>query len=217
MVAKNWGKIQHAILVPVDAVVGFVRSHWELLLAILTGTELVLMVARNWSKIEHAALAGADDVVGVVTRLAGDVGRWFVHMFDLVISTEERGIGNIVSWFEGLPQRILSALGDVGSLLFSSGKKIVQSLLNGIKSMIGDVGSAIGGVVDEVKNFLPFSPAKKGPLSGSGAPDRSGRSIGRLLARGLTASAAGRRPGGGPAGPRSAGRGPPRVGGPAGG
>ena len=44
----------------------------------------------------------------------------------------------------------------------------------------------------EVKNFLPFSPAKKGPLSGSGAPNLSGRSVARLFAQGITAGRGGR-------------------------
>jgi hypothetical protein len=47
------------------------------------------------------------------------------------------------------------------------------------------VGSAISGVVGEIKDHLPFSPAKKGPLSGAGSPDRSGLSIARMIAQGM--------------------------------
>ena len=45
-----------------------------------------------------------------------------------------------------------------------AGKKIVTSITDGIKGAISGVGDAIGGVAGKIRNFLPFSPAKEGPL-----------------------------------------------------
>jgi len=45
-----------------------------------------------------------------------------------------------------------------------AGRNIVTSIANGIRSAIGTVTSAISNVVGRVRNFLPFSPAKEGPL-----------------------------------------------------
>jgi TP901 family phage tail tape measure protein len=85
---------------------------------------------------------------------------------------------------------IIKDLGkDAGSLLLDAGKNIIKGLISGIKSMVGAVGSAIGDVVSEVKDHLPWSPAKKGPLSGSGAPEIGGRNIIKLMARGISESA----------------------------
>lgn len=82
--------------------------------------------------------------------------------------------------------RIIKNLGsDAGTLLWDAGKNIIKGLIGGIKSMVGAVGGAISDVVSEVKNHLPWSPAKKGPLSGSGAPEIGGRNIVKLMAQGI--------------------------------
>ena len=52
-------------------------------------------------------------------------------------------MGGLLSFVSGIPGKILSALGDLGSLLFNAGKRIIQGLINGIGSMIGSVGHAI--------------------------------------------------------------------------
>lgn len=164
--------IAHAAEVPID----WIKSHWPLLLAILTGPIglAVLYITTHFKQITSAASQLYHDVTSWASRLANDFGHWI-----------EEGVDKAVSWFKGLPGRIVNAVGNLGSLLFNAGKNVIQGLINGIMSMVGSVGNAIGSVAGEIKNFLPFSPAKKGPLSGSGAPENSGRSIGRLLAQGM--------------------------------
>jgi phage-related protein len=94
-------------------------------------------------------------------------------------------VHDVTSWFGKLPGLILHALGDLGHLLYNAGKAIIQGLIDGIGSMIGDVEHAASSVVDDIKSFLPFSPAKKGPMSGSGSPQRSGEQIAAMLAAGM--------------------------------
>lgn len=85
--------------------------------------------------------------------------------------------------------RVIKNLGaDAGTLLWNAGVNIIKGLIGGIKSMIGSVGSAISDVTSEIKNHLPWSPAKKGPLSGSGAPEIGGRNIVKLMAQGITSA-----------------------------
>lgn len=51
-----------------------------------------------------------------------------------------------------------------GKKFFDAGANIVGSIADGIKSAISKVTDAIGNVVGKVRDFLPFSPAKTGPL-----------------------------------------------------
>lgn len=74
-------------------------------------------------------------------------------------------IGNIVGGIRGI---ITGALSGAAGWLTSAGRSIVQGLINGITSMIGAVGAAISNVVNFIKAHLPHSPAKVGPMSGSG-------------------------------------------------
>lgn len=75
---------------------------------------------------------------------------------------------------------------NAGHLLWDAGVNIIKGLIGGIKSMVGAAGNAISDVTSEIKNHLPWSPAKKGPLSGSGAPEIGGRNIVKLMAQGIT-------------------------------
>jgi len=174
LLAKHWHTIWDAIKRAVGAAAGFIgtqlgrisgaaagvlgwiRGHWPLLLAILTGPIglAVLLIVRHWNRIK-----------------AGAVAAW----------------NGIVAFIKAIPGRITSALGNLGHLLYQAGRNVISGLIDGIKSMLGAVGSAIGGVASTIRNFLPFSPAKQGPLSGSGNPFRAGQKIGEMVGEGLQA------------------------------
>lgn len=49
--------------------------------------------------------------------------------------------------------------------LYAQGKKIIGSVAKGIRGAIGEIGSAMTAVTSKLRGFLPFSPAKWGPLS----------------------------------------------------
>ena len=209
-VEEAWNAVYKFVSGIVADVVNFVKSHWMLLLGILLGPiALAVAVFITYRKQIVSVFEGLwRDVSGFASRLGSDVLHFFEKMFNDVTSTERRaiavvigdvtrwfsewlsmtetGLGNVVHWFEGLPGRILGALGDVGSLLLHAGESIIQGLINGITNMVGAVTGTVSNVVNDIKSFLPFSPAKRGPLSGAGSPENSGRSIARLLASGIT-------------------------------
>jgi hypothetical protein len=212
-VEEAWNAVYKFVSGIVADVVSFVKSHWMLLLGILLGP-IALAVAAfiTYRKQIVSVFEGLwHDVTSTVSRLASDVLHFFEQMFSAVTSTERRaiaaviadvrgwfsewlsmtetGLGNVVHWFEGLPGRIVHALGDVGSLLLHAGESIIQGLINGITNMVGAVTGTVSNVVNDIKSFLPFSPAKRGPLSGSGSPENSGKSIARLLASGISSGA----------------------------
>lgn len=51
-----------------------------------------------------------------------------------------------------------------GINLFDAGKKLIESLWKGIQSVAMKPVEAVKGIVAKIRNFLPFSPAKEGPL-----------------------------------------------------
>lgn len=52
----------------------------------------------------------------------------------------------------------------LGTTFFNAGKNIVKSIWEGIKSMAHKPIEAIRNMVGKIRNLLPFSPAKAGPL-----------------------------------------------------
>jgi phage-related protein len=188
-------------LVPlITTLAGILAGLASVIATVIGWIAKIVAVALTWitnfGKVGHAIATLFDWIKGhwplLLLILTGPIGAAIaiiLALFPNLLKGVENVARDVASWFGKLPHMILEALGDLGSLLFGSGEKIIQGLINGIGSMIGDVEHAVSSVVDDIKSFLPFSPAKKGPLSGSGAPDVSGRQIAAMLAQGMTSGA----------------------------
>jgi TP901 family phage tail tape measure protein len=161
--------------------------------------DVVKWIKKMWDDLYNFGKRGIDHIVGLVEgwyhdfmnwvyRIKEDVIHWFEKMWGNLVSDAQRGKNDVLNWFHRMGDDILKFLGHLAGDVFNAGKNIIRFLAHGISSAIGDVTHAIGGVVGKIKSFLPFSPAKEGPLSGSGDPHYSGLSIGKKLAAGITAS-----------------------------
>lgn len=95
------------------------------------------------------------------------------------------GITLILDLFIAMPARILQTLTGLPSSLASSGRAMMQGLIDGIKSMGQAVVNAALGVVNRVRDLLPFSPAKTGPFSGKGYTLYSGMALMEDWAKGI--------------------------------
>lgn len=159
---KIWTAVIDWITGTITTIVGWVKAHWPLLVGILTGPIglAVALIIQNWTKISDG----------------------FKTAYNKVVSTG----GQIVTWVKGLPGRIVSALGNIGSLLYDSGAKLVTGFIGGIKSKLGAVGSAASSIASKARSFFPFSPAKVGPFSGKGWTLYSGRALVEGFAEGMT-------------------------------
>jgi TP901 family phage tail tape measure protein len=80
---------------------------------------------------------------------------------------------------------IKDAASGFGTLLWDAGQNVIKGLIGGMKSMIGGVKDIISNVASTIWNHLPHSPVKEGPLSGSGSPELSGRTIIKMLTKGM--------------------------------
>lgn len=169
------------------------------------------IVLGAWGAIRAATEAAFNAVRSVITSVMSTIGsvisgavntaksvfNWFGSLpglisgwFNGAVSAARSALGSLVSAVGAVPGQIMGAIGNLGSLLYNAGRNVIQGLINGIKSMIGAVGSAISSVASTIRGALPFSPAKWGPLSGSGSPDIAGSIIGRMIADGMNSSVA---------------------------
>lgn len=139
-----------------------------------------------WGWIK-AAWQGIVDAFNFVVAGAASFVNSVVGFFGNLVSAVASKISSMISLVASIPGRITSAVGNLGGLLYNAGRNIIQGLINGVTSMIGRLTSAVSGAVQRVRDFLPFSPAKIGPLSGSGAPEASGRRIAQGVAAGIQA------------------------------
>ena len=91
-----------------------------------------------------------DKFVSGVTAIAQGIGERFTAVktaFSNGINTIKNTVSGAVSWF------------------FESGKRVVSTFANGIKSAFTGAVDAVKGGLQKIRNMLPFSDAKTGPLS----------------------------------------------------
>lgn len=124
---------------------------------IATVSQLVSYWQTGWSRITSAFSAVYSIVSGIASNIWGTLTS--------VFST---GVARVGSIFSVLPRHIQNVFAGAGAWLVSSGRALMQGFINGITSMIGAVGSAVGGVMEWAAGFFPHSPADRGPFSGSG-------------------------------------------------
>jgi hypothetical protein len=91
----------------------------------------------------------------------------------------------IVAEVRAIPGRITSALGNLANLLYQAGRNLIQGLINGVRASIPSLGNIMSAVAQTVRNYWPFSPARVGPLSGSGDPLLAGQNVMKRFAAGM--------------------------------
>lgn len=88
-----------------------------------------------------------------------------------VISNAWSGIKSTIS--NGISSAYNTVIGYVGKFK-TAGKSLLSALADGIRNGISAAVSAVSSGMDQIRQFLPFSPAKEGPLSDL---DKSGESF----------------------------------------
>ncbi|GBQ01037.1 hypothetical protein SSP531S_24670 [Streptomyces spongiicola] len=131
-----------------------------------------------WSKIK----AVGSMILGYITNIP--LVRFFIRHWDRIKSGVVSKTLGLVAYVRGLPGRITSAIGNLGSLLYSKGADVVRGLWNGIKSMGGWLKSSLIGFA---KSMIP------GPIAsalGISSPSKlMAREVGRWIPPGIAMGA----------------------------
>ncbi|WP_460067399.1 phage tail tape measure protein [Streptomyces sp. YKOK-I1] len=149
---------------------------------------IVALIVANWDTIKKATLAAWNWVVAKLVWAKDFMVKAFLNwtLIGLIIkhwnsiksATISRAMA-MVAWVRGLPSRISAAMGNLGSLLVSKGKAVVQGLWSGIVSMGGWIKSKLLGWA---KSMIPGPIAK---ALGINSPSKVTAAQGRWIARGL--------------------------------
>lgn len=176
----------------------------------------MLAFANGWDHLSHAIATFStrsqtdlhnwaqdiDNNVGRQVKVLEDFGKFFVYyVYTEPHQTLDRAVGDVerwanqigqgvlgaVIWFEQLPGRVMSALGNWYSELHTLGSHVVDGLLQGIESMAGSVISEAEHIADSVVHALSSALGIRSP---STVTREMGQNIGLGLAMGIDDSAA---------------------------
>jgi hypothetical protein len=154
---------------------------------------LGLLIWANWDKVKKwtgqawnwiwgkIKAVGVGIVRSVASFIAGALAKWDQFKVGSIAK-----VAALVSWMRGLPGRLSASFGDLGSLLVSKGRAVVQGLWSGIQGMGGWIRSKL---MSWAKAMIPKPIAKAlGIKSPSKVTTQQGRWIARGLIAGLTGS-----------------------------
>jgi TP901 family phage tail tape measure protein len=128
LISGDWGKVWEGIK-------NILQGIWNVMWAIVsTALELIWQTIRGVGGIIASIWSGLWDGVGRVLSAAWNGIR----------SGVSNGINDIISFFGGLRDRVFGALGSID--LFGAGRRIMESLFNGLKAIWGDIQNFVSGI-----------------------------------------------------------------------
>lgn len=149
IVDAAFSAIQRVIVGTVNAIVGFVTSHWRLLLAILTGPfGLAFLAIQKFGP-------------NVVSSVSASLDRLRTAVF--------RALDRVLGLFRDLPGRIVRAVGDLGRLLYDAGVDILDGLLDGINDKWEDVKDKFSDITSAIPNIKGPPARDRNLLYGAGS------------------------------------------------
>ena len=125
--------------------------------------KLVMALIRNAPKLASAAL---QVIVELAKAIVLNLPK-IVQAAYQIITSLIKGIGEMISKLPETGKKIIETLWNGIKSLdpLQWGSDLIQSFVDGIMSGIGAVGDAIGKVADKVRAFLHFSVPDEGPLA----------------------------------------------------
>lgn len=139
-----------------EGIKNFFISIWETIKSIFTA---------SWNIITAIVTAGVRILVAIITgnfnAIPGIVGDALRRMREAAGDA----FNGLLELIRGIPQRIISALGNLSSLLYSAGQDVIRGMVNGITSMAASIGraagEAAGGALRAARDaILSRSPSK---------------------------------------------------------
>jgi hypothetical protein len=159
------------LLLPAIEYVTKVQNDW------VRGLSFLFSLIQGDASLDdlHQTVQGLQGPFGLFRDIVANTGNTFAGFGQTVAiaasslgTNVANGVNTAVGFIQSLPGRAIAAIGNVSELLRSSGRSLIQGFINGIRDMRDIAGNAVGGVIDWVRGFFPNSPAKRGPLAGSG-------------------------------------------------
>jgi phage-related minor tail protein len=132
LIVANWDKVKSWTVGIWNTVVGALKAAWNWILDIVKGAlQWVVNLFMNWT------------LIGLIIKHWDQIKNIFVN-----------GATAVVNFMKGLPGRIVGAIGNLGRLLWSKGKELIQGLVDGIGKAAGYVGNVAKNIVNGIIKFI---------------------------------------------------------------
>ncbi len=187
LVISTWNAIKLAIDGAVNIILGIIKFFaslftgdwkgvWDVTKQILTGAVQFILGFVQISfigGITKGITAFGSTLKGLFSGIWNGAKTIFSSGINGVKSVVTSGFNGVVTFITGL-----------GKTFFNAGKGLLEMMAKGIKSAASKVMKEMESIAAKARDFLPFSPAKTGPLSDLDKLDFAGP-IGDSISKGL--------------------------------
>lgn len=171
----EWWKNNKKELMPWIEILAQVLKYLLIIAAVIIGVLAAAIIGPLIAAV--LAIVGAFMLFVEVIKLTNRLISGLVGIITDVWNSMVGIFNDIVGWFSDLPDEAKK-----------SGSAFVQGFMDGVKAKFQPLANTMSNMMNLVSSFLTHSPAKRGPLSGSGSPYLSGIAIGQMISDGMLAS-----------------------------
>lgn len=122
------------------------------------------IVSNLINSIKSTISSVMGSIRSTISDILNSIKTTFSNIFNGLKSTVSTAFSNVKNAVSTGMNNALSTVTGFLSKFKEAGSNIVGSIADGIRGAIGKVTDAIGSVTKKIRDFLPFSPAKEGPL-----------------------------------------------------
>lgn len=180
-----WNAIKNVITTVVGAIQSFITTVWNGIQSVVQTVmnTIQLVVSGVWNSVKSVTSSVLDAVKTAVS-----------NVFTNVVSSIRTAMGNVYNAVESGFNKAVGFIKGLASSAFTWGADMINGIVNGIKSCIGNVIDAVSDVANAIRSYLHFSVPDVGPLTDyeSWMPDfMSGLAKGIERSKGMVQKAVG--------------------------
>lgn len=171
---KNaWSMLKNGVKTFIGSIVKFFTNLYDVLVGHSIIPDMINSIIEWFKKLPGRVLS-------FISSMVTNVINKIISFKNSMVTNISNAVDSAVSKFKGLLTKITSAAkgliqigknaatnllnGIKGIDFVKAGANIISSVIKGIKSMFGSLKETMASAVQKIRDYLPFSPAKVGPL-----------------------------------------------------
>lgn len=177
VIQTAWNVIKTVIQTVINVIKTVIQTAWNVIKAIIQGVMSAIRgdVSGVWNAIKSIVSSVMSGIRSVITSIWNGIKGVISSVLNGIRSTVSsifNGLRGIVSGaMSGVRSAVssgirgaLSAVTGLAGNFRNAGTRIVTSIADGIRGAASKVTSAVSNLASKIRDFLPFSPPKTGPL-----------------------------------------------------
>jgi hypothetical protein len=167
LVVSTWNAIKQTISGAIDVILGIIKFFSSLFTGDWKGlweaTKQILSGAVNFL-LGFIQLSFVGGIIRGIKGLAVSAKTLFSGLWDDAVRLFTSGVSKVKGVVSKGFDEVLGFVKGLGTNFFNAGKGLIEMMAKGIKDAAGAVLKAVSNLAQKARDFLPFSPAKDGPM-----------------------------------------------------